>query len=303
MSGPTSVDTVEGKIEFLGQAGVRLELGPMVVYIDPYLTEFVFEREGESDLRRQTPAPIEPRAIRDADFVLVSHIHMDHCDPTTLAPLAAASPRATIVCPHDCAPMLIEAGVSAERIVIAREGRMRLRQGQGRREDCGLGLERAAAPESGSGSEPRLELELELDVVPAAHPEVVRDKDGHLSFVGYILNFAGRRYYHAGDTSPHSELIDAVRVGGPIDVAMLPVNERNFFRERRGIIGNMTIREAFHLAEEIEAKEMIPIHWDMFLPNLAYPEEIDLLYRLIRPSFRLRFMAPEAKISGSRRNE
>ncbi|MBK8010779.1 MAG: MBL fold metallo-hydrolase [Deltaproteobacteria bacterium] len=273
MPEPASVDT-EGKVELLGQAGVRLELGPTVVYFDPYLTEHVFEVEGVRDLRRQTPTPIEPGAVRDADFVLVSHIHMDHCDPTTLVPLAAASPSARIVCPNDCVPVLVAAGIPAERIIVAREGRMRLGED--------------------------LDLDLELEVVPAAHPEVVRDSEGHLAFVGYILNFAGRRYYHAGDTSPHQALIEAVRAGGPVDVAMLPVNERNFFRERRGIIGNMTIREAFHLAEEIEAQEVIPIHWDMFLPNLAYPEEIDLLYRRIRPNFRLRFMYPETTVSGSR---
>ena len=47
------------------------------------------------------------------------------------------------------------------------------------------------------------------------------------------------------------------------------------------------IREAFGLAEEIGARIVVPTHWDMFAPNQVYREEIELLYKLISPEFKL----------------
>ena len=53
----------------------------------------------------------------------------------------------------------------------------------------------------------------------------------------------------AGDTSVYEELLSCLKSVAPIDVAFLPVNEGTF-RDRRGIVGNMSVREAFELADE-----------------------------------------------------
>ena len=47
-----------------------------------------------------------------------------------------------------------------------------------------------------------------------------------------------------------------------------------FFRARRGIIGNLSVHEAFQFAEEIAVKQLVPVHWDMFAANAVDPEEI-----------------------------
>lgn len=240
----------------LGQSGVRMEFGPTVVYVDPYLSEHVYDVEQTEDLRRMVPIKLPPGQVRDADWVLVTHRHMDHCDPKTLGPMLEASPGARVVCPNVCREDVLALGVAAERIVIA-DGRV----------DLGAGLA--------------------LDVVPAAHPEVERDADGHLVWVGYVLSWEGRRYLHAGDTSVTDEMIAGLRAHRPIDVAFLPVNERNYFREKRSIIGNMTLREAFLLAADLAVSKLVPMHFDMFAPNRVYPEEIELLYRLESPPFSL----------------
>ena len=86
-----------------------------------------------------------------------------------------------------------------------------------------------------------------------------------------------------------AEVISAVKAYGKIDMAFLPVNERNYYRERRGIVGNMSVREAFHFAEEIGASALVPTHWDMFAANCVFKEEIELLYKKISPEFELLF--------------
>ncbi|MCP5044899.1 MAG: MBL fold metallo-hydrolase [bacterium] len=235
-------------LSWLGQSGLRLETQAGVLYVDPYLSHSVENIYGP-DYRRMRPIPMAAQDVRDADFVLITHEHLDHCDPETIPALAQASPDAAFLAPYEVGKSLEGFGVGPERIVQPCEDWIPL----------------------GPGTQ--------VHPVPAAHPVVERDGHGSLRYLGYVIDCGGRRIYHAGDTSPHDHVIEAVKALAPIDTAVLPVNEFNFFRSRKGIVGNMSVREAFALAEEIDARNVVPIHWDMFEPNCAYREEIELVYR------------------------
>jgi hypothetical protein len=70
---------------------------------------------------------------------------------------------------------------------------------------------------------------------------------------------------------------------GPIDVAFLPMNERSFFRKRRGIIGNMSVREAFAMAAEREDSQYASRFGDrrfasleLFFPKSLLQEALDV---------------------------
>jgi len=249
-------------VQSLGQAGVRLEFPKSTIYVDPYLSDGVEELEGVH-MRRQFPKPMSAGEIGDADWVLVTHIHLDHCDLNSLLPIAHSSPSCRFLCPNECAKTLAGAGIHPSRVRVAGEKWFRLSD------------------------------DVNVVAVPAAHPQIERDGDGHLRYVGYVIESDGRRIYHAGDTSPADEMISRLEALSPIDAAFLPVNERNFYRERRGIVGNMTIREAFQLAQDLAIHTVVPVHWDMFAPNSVYREEIQLLYDLMRPSFSLKFYPKE----------
>ena len=124
-----------------------------------------------------------------------------------------------------------------------------------------------------------LGLGLSVQAIPAAHPRIRIDQDGQPQAVGYLFKYDGRSLYLAGDTSVCDELLEALGSAGPIDIALLPVNEDSFFRRRRGIVGNMSIREAFGLAAEVGIRGVVPVHWDMFAVNSASPEEIKAVYK------------------------
>lgn len=241
----------------LGQCGFRFQLGSTVVYTDPYLTNHVAEVEGQ-EMQRLRSSPIEPSRVVDADYVLVTHAHMDHCDLKTLVPLSFASSRCRFVCPNEVSKILIGAGIDSHRVTRTRE------------DWIALGPEVRVMP------------------VPAAHPRIENDDEGYLRCVGYVMECGERRLYHGGDGSPDDRVLDRLNRLGPIDVAFMPVNERNFYREKRGIVGNMSVREAFQMATDIKVKTLVPTHWDMFAPNSVFMEELNLLYELIRPPFEMK---------------
>ena len=122
------------------------------------------------------------------------------------------------------------------------------------------------------GEELRLTEEVTVRVVPAWHALVPADgymtSDGR--FVGYVLQLGPLVLYHSGDTLATTELVEAVRHEG-IDIAFLPINGRDAFREEREIAGNMSFREAVELASRIGATTLVPIHWDMFAGNTELP--------------------------------
>lgn len=240
----------------LGQAGFRLRFGAVTLYIDPYLSNSVEAAEGP-DLRRLVPIWKPPHLINDADWVLITHSHRDHCDVDTLVPLSSASNQCRFVGPRDVGEVLAAHGIAATRFVQATPNWLALGK------------------------------DLRVHPLVAAHPEIDIDPQGNSRCVGYLVEYRGRRIYHSGDTLLNTSVLEAVQAFKPIDVAILPVNERNHYREARGIIGNMSVREAFQFSADLEVSILVPMHWDMFAPNSVYPEEIETYHRLVQPPFRM----------------
>ena len=243
-------------LQMLGQSGCRIEFDGTVIYMDPYLSNSVQELDAP-DLKRLVDIPIQPEAVTDADWVIISHEHIDHCDPQTLPLIAQASGSCKFIGPPSVLRRLDEWGISSERCLVAEESWI------------------------------LLSASMKVRAVPAAHPVIERDKEGNLTAVGFIMEINDKQLYLAGDTSVANELIDTLMSLSPISAAILPVNEHNFYRGRRGIVGNMSIRDAFHLAEEVGIKTVIPVHWDMFEVNSVDLDEIQAVYRKLNPDFEL----------------
>ena len=244
------------EVKYLGQSSLKISAAGQNIYTDPYFSHWVEEKEGP-EFARQLPIPLQPEAVTDAHWVLISHDHWDHCDLKTLKPLAEASPQARFVGPAHIKSILLDAGIiDAQRFVPVEERWMEL------------------GPQ------------LRLRAIPAAHPTIER-RQGHLAACGFVLESQDKRLYFAGDTSPHHEILEALEQCGPIQVACLPVNEKNYFKDQRGIIGNMTLREAFEMARLMKAETVLPLHWDMFTPNSVFRQEIELVYELLTPPFAL----------------
>ena len=243
-------------LQFLGQTGCLLDTGSHRILVDPYLSDAVADQFG-SDLARRVPAPFTAATCPRIDFLLLTHAHLDHTDPATLAPLLGVQPHIKIFAPYESRQILRDLGHNVAE----------------------------APPVTWSQIAPALSCR----AVPAAHTEIHRNSKGELRDVGYLLKIGAVTIYHAGDTIPHPEIFAAL-AGEGIDIALLPVNERNHYRDAHGIIGNMTLREAFQMATNLGVKTLIPTHWDMFAPNSVFPEEIELLHKLLAPPFKLKIL-------------
>lgn len=250
------------KVQHLGQSGFRFDIDGEVIFIDPYLSDSVAEAEG-AHLHRLVAVPIPPEKVTDAGWVFITHDHLDHCDPATLLPVAQASPGCRFVGPQTVCDQLVSLGIAGSRITAIGTGWLQISPG------------------------------LRALAVPAAHPEIQPHAGGGWNCIGYIFEYGDQRWYHSGDTFVTNELVRFLEPYRPFKAVMLPVNEHNYFRQSQNIIGNMSVRDAFGFAEILKAEVLIPMHWDMFAPNQVYREEIELIYRQLRPPFKLDF-SPES---------
>lgn len=129
------------RLVWLGHSGFFLD-GPPRIYIDP----FRIERGPE------------------ADFILLTHPHYDHCSPADLAKITGDETE--IICPADCLTAL--SGLPGRRRLV----------------------------------EPGTRYELDGFMVEAV-PAYTRRSRMHTrdqGWVGFVIQINGTRWYHAGDT-------------------------------------------------------------------------------------------------------
>ncbi len=161
----------------------------------------------------------------DADVILVTHDHFDHFSPDDIERLAA---RHT----HVVGPPSVTEQVRGRAHAIS----------------------------------PGESLELDgIDVVAvAAYNTNKLGSDGkpfhprELGWVGYVITFGGRRFYHSGDT----DVIPEMDRASGVDVALLPVSGTYV----------MTAVEAAEAARRIEPGIAIPMHWGAVIGTRADAE-------------------------------
>jgi L-ascorbate metabolism protein UlaG (beta-lactamase superfamily) len=248
---------------WLGQAGFAVRVGGATALIDPFLSPY--------DGRVYESSLLAGEAT-DVDVVLCTHEHVDHFDAVAAPAIAAASPGAVFVVPTPIVDMVTEVGIAADRVVGIQPG------------------------------EPLELAGLSVRAVPAMHGVTMDDaygfgedlSDGMIRFVGFVLEAGGLRLYHAGDTIHYEGMEDTLRTFD-VDVAMLPINGRDPEREGRGIVGNLSEREAAWLAAEIGAGVLLPMHYDLFARNRGEPS--DLVHAAERDGRNVPVLVPPREIA------
>ena len=224
---------------WLGQAGIALRGPSGTVVVDPFLTDY-------GGFGRTYEPPCEPAELTSVDLLLGTHDHADHIDPLGFPELMDASPSAVAVVPAPAVARVTELGIDTDRIRPAYPGTP-LQLGGVR--VTPFAAVHAPEPEAGYG----------FHAVADDHP-----------FLGYLVELDGVRVCHTGDTLVYDGLGSLLAAFEP-DVLLVPINGRSWYREQRGLAGNLNTFEAAELAEEVGAGITIPIHWDLFADNTEDP--------------------------------
>jgi L-ascorbate metabolism protein UlaG (beta-lactamase superfamily) len=229
-------------IWWLGQSGFLLQHNGKQLLFDPYLSDSLSEKYAHTDKPhvRISERVIQPGHLGMIDVVTSSHNHTDHLDYNTLFPLFAANWQIQLVIPEANRTFV------TDRLGIAPDQPIGLNDGQ-------------TAPVG----------DFIFHGVPAAHNELERDAEGHCKFMGFVVEIGPYRVYHSGDTLWYDGMVDILKPFN-VDVAFLPINGN---KPERRVAGNLSPDEAARLGRDIEAKLVIPHHYDLFEFNTADPAD------------------------------
>jgi L-ascorbate metabolism protein UlaG (beta-lactamase superfamily) len=216
---PLSVMT-EMIVRWFPPSWVQIIAAGRILYIDPaYLRTYYTTHKSKIEFSRW-PDPIDglPEELGPADIILVTHHHKDHCKHITVERLCDQETR--VIAPRQCVKEL------GENIIVIKPGNTI------KVEDIIIKAVNAYNTQEGNST-----------------------KKVHLmgQGVGYILEVAGNRIYHAGDTDFISEMHHL----GVLDLALLPF----------GGTYTMDIEEAANAALAINAGTVVPIHHLRANPN------------------------------------
>jgi L-ascorbate metabolism protein UlaG (beta-lactamase superfamily) len=228
-------------IWWLGQSGFLVQWQGRHLLFDPYLSDSLTLKYAATDKPhvRMTERVIAPERLDFIDVVTSSHNHTDHLDGETLMPLMAANPALKVVAPAanvNFAAMRL--GVAGDRLTSISVGK------------------------------PISIADMRLTAVPAAHEALEQDEDGRYRFVGYVVEIGPWTIYHSGDTVRYPDMAERLR-SWTIDVAILPINGS---RPQRRVAGNLDGAQAAQLAHDIDAKMVVPCHFEMFEFNTESPD-------------------------------
>lgn len=232
----TKVASDEVAIWFLGQCGFVIKQ-ESIIYIDPVIND-IKDEKGNS--KRLFAPPFLPGMV-EADYVICTHKHADHMAKDTICGIYNSNENVKFILPGICKDIVMEWGISAERIIEARRGNKIM-----------LG-------------------DVVVEAVSTAHPNHKVEPDGREWNLAYDIMLGNIHVLHMGDTYLTDMLLKCLKQLASPNILMVPINGRDYFRELQNIIGNMSEREAALLSTEIEADLTIPMHYDMIDGNTADP--------------------------------
>lgn len=173
------------KVTWLHQASLYFENDDIKILVDPYFSNSLGDASPEKARRKPVP---EGALSLAPDVILITHDHLDHLDPATLAPiLNNAKKPITVIAPRGAYEKAVTLGGNHNYVLLA-----------------------PGSVWSQSG--------VTFYSLRAAHSDKYA--------VGYIIDDGKKTYYVSGDTLYNLDVIDDVLDLAPdgVSYAFLPIN-------------------------------------------------------------------------------
>jgi len=222
---------------WLGQSGFLIQWNGKHLLMDPYLSESLTNKYAETDKPhiRMTERVVNPLKMDFVNVVTASHGHTDHLDPETLHPLIKANNNLDLIVPAAEINLAMErSGLPKDKITTINVGETIKSNG------------------------------FTIRAIPSAHEKIKKDQDGNHYYLGYIVNFGSWTIYHSGDTIEYDQM-EKYLSAWDLDIVFLPINGR---KQERRVPGNMWGNESASLAKRVNARAVIPHHYNMFTFNI-----------------------------------
>ncbi len=160
--------------------------------------------------------PYKLKKGEKADFIFITHGHSDHLSLKDLE--MVASEKSVVVVPESCKDKL--KGVKFRKLITVNPGSVVDSDG------------------------------LKVKAVHAYNVKKVKYHPKSNNWVGYVFNFGGVKFYHAGDTEliPEMKNIDC-------DIVMLPLGQ---------VYTMNSVKDAVQAALDVKAEVAVPIHFGMY---------------------------------------
>jgi L-ascorbate metabolism protein UlaG (beta-lactamase superfamily) len=228
----------EDGIVWLGHASFLFTLGRKHFIVDPVLYNV-------GPLKRFTPLPCDAAALKQIDFILLSHNHRDHADKRSMMELCALNPSAVILTGLNIAPLL-------------RSWRIR-----------------NPIIEAGWYQQYQLETDVQVSYLPAKHwnRRGLHDMNDML-WGSFMLQSPTQTIYFGADSGLGIHYPEIAQLFPNIDVAILGIGayKPEWFMNT----AHTSPADALVAFEQLNAKQLIPMHhgtFDLSDEPVFYPKQ------------------------------
>jgi len=233
-------------LTWLGHASFLIRLDGKNILSDPHLTDWAGPIEGFGP-KRYTPPGISIENLPPIDIIVISHNHYDHLSKHTLERLPNKA-DIEIVVPLGMKPFFLDIGYT--RVTE---------------------LDWHESIELGS---------IKLSAVPSVHHSGrgLFDKNEML-WAAWVIQSQKKKLFFAGDTA-YSESIfrDIGKNYGPFDWALVPIGAYSPIELLKQ--NHVIPEEAVQLGKDIQAKNLVAMHWGTFNLSDEPPDEPPRLFEL-----------------------
>lgn len=255
-SGSTNLDSetsTKVRLTWLGHATVVIEVGGVKLLTDPLLRT-------HAGLLRRHQVPPAHTTWQDSDLVLLSHLHHDHAELSSLrlldgVPIVAAHSSARWLRKHELPAVGMPVGSAKDlrqlpparwRTVADLYQRARVLGGQVRSASSALD-------------------NVHITLTPAVHGHRPMPHRPNAA-TGHAVRSGSHRIWFAGDTEDYPNLgLLAQHLGGPIDLAVVPVG--GWGPRLSG--GHMDPVAAAQACGRIGARSAVAVHWGTLHPPIV----------------------------------
>ncbi len=214
-------------ILWLGHASVYIRLGGKTILIDPVFGE-------PSLIKRFVAVPNPLEKIKRVDYILVTHDHRDHCDETTLKVLAEKFPNAKFLGGLEMQDLFNDWKTDSNTVENA-----------------------------GWYQQFDLSEDLKITFVPVRHwsRRGLFDTNQRL-WGGYVIEGAGKKIYHGGDSGYGSHYKELAETFGAIDYFIIGIGayEPRWFMKPN----HNNPEDAFRAFQDANGKMLVPMHYGTF---------------------------------------